>query len=263
MKRLKHVIVAAALAAAGQAAALDWRDSPEVGALFRAQGVEGTFVLYDAAAERYVGHDRERAERRLVPASTFKIPHTLIGLSVGAVRDVDEVLPYGGRPQWIKQWEQDMSLREAIRVSNVPIYQELARRIGLERMRAQLAALDYGNGETGGVVDRFWLEGPLRISALEQVRFLCRLARGQLPFPERAQTAVREIVRLEQGDGWTLYGKTGWAMDVQPQTGWWVGWVEKGARPYCFALNMDMKNAEDAARRMELGRASLRALGAL
>ena len=84
MKRLKHVIVAAALAAAGQAAALDWRDSPEVGALFRAQGVEGTFVLYDAAAERYVGHDRERAERRLVPASTFKIPHTLIGLSVGA-----------------------------------------------------------------------------------------------------------------------------------------------------------------------------------
>ena len=33
-----------------------------------------------------------------------------------------------------------MSLRDAIKASNVPVYQELARRIGLERMRANVRA---------------------------------------------------------------------------------------------------------------------------
>jgi len=260
---MKKALSALLLLSAGHANAVHWQDSPAVAELFRDAQVRGTFVLYDPAAQRYIGHDHARAGQRFVPASTFKIPNSLIGLSAGAVRDVDEVLPYGGTPQRVKQWEQDMGLRDAIRVSNVPVYQELARRIGLERMREQVDRLDYGNREIGAVVDRFWLVGPLKISAVEQVRFLCRLARGQLPFPEQAQAAVREIVRLEQGEGWTLYGKTGWAMDEQPAIGWWVGWVEKGAQPYCFALNMDMHRTEDAGKRVALGKASLRALGVL
>jgi hypothetical protein len=142
-------------ACTSMAQAYDWRHSPEVAKLFAAANLHGTFVLYDAGADQFTGYNRERAERRYIPASTFKIPNSLIGLSVGAVHDVDEVLPYGGQPQRFKEWEQDMGLRTAIRVSNVPVYQELARRIGLERMRANIAKLDYGNGEIGDVVDRF------------------------------------------------------------------------------------------------------------
>ena len=79
--------------------------------------------------------DEARAKKRFTPASTFKIANSLIGLDVSAVKSVDEVLPYGGKPQRIKEWERDMGLREAIKMSNVAIYQELARRIGIERMR--------------------------------------------------------------------------------------------------------------------------------
>jgi beta-lactamase class D len=269
----RYLIALFILSFACRAAAIEWEARGELGKLFADAGVQGTFVLYDVAAERFVGHDRARAETRFIPASTFKLVNSLIGLSVGAVADVDSVLPYGGGPQPYKNWERDMGLREAIRVSNVPIYRELARRVGLLRMRENLARIGYGNDNIGAVVDRFWLDGPLRISAVEQARFLAALARGSLPFPAEVQAQAREIALLEQGDGWTLYGKTGWADSYDPDLGWWVGWVVtssdldqldgSGLRIHAFALNIDMPQSTDAAKRQALGKACLRALGIL
>ncbi|MDR1079597.1 MAG: class D beta-lactamase [Deltaproteobacteria bacterium] len=239
-----------------------WQDKPEIGRLFEKAGAVGTFVVFDCKAGRLTGHDRIRAETRFLPASTFKIPNSLIGLSAGAVADVDEPLPYGGRPQMMKAWEKDMGLREAIRISNVPIYQELARRIGLERMRSELQRLNYGNGDVGSQVDSFWLEGPLGISAAEQVSFLSRLAKGELPLPREAQAAVREILLLESGPGWSLYAKTGAALRDGCGIGWWVGWLEKGDEVYPFAINLDIRNLDaDGPKRTALPRAALKLLG--
>ncbi len=244
--------------------AASWQESREIGKIFENAGLRGTFVLYDVASQTYIGHDQTRANKRFVPASTFKIPNALIGLSVGAVKSVEEPIPYTGPAEpFIKSWARDMGLREAITLSNVPIYQELARRIGLERMREQVAALDYGNKEIGTVVDTFWLKGPLMISAVEQVLFLARLAQGALPLPAAMQQSVRDIVLLEQGPDWRLYGKTGWENAPGPGVGWWVGWVKKEGRVYAFALNLDMQNASDGSRRLEMGKASLKLLGIL
>ena len=247
----------------GQAQALEWRDSPALAQVFAQAGVPGTFVLYDVERDLLLGHDRTRAQTRYVPASTFKIAHSLIGLTTGAVTSVDEVFVYDGKPRFLKSWERDMGLREAIKLSNVPVYQELARRIGLARMREQLAPLGFGNGQVGEVVDQFWLRGPLAISAVEQTQFLARLAQGRLPLSPAIQAQVRQISQLEQGDGWALYGKTGWVTSVKPGIGWWVGWLERDGRLYSFALNMPMEDLADASKRIELGKASLRALGLL
>src|SRR5690606_11029929 len=240
--------------------ATDWEESAKVAALFAAADVGGTFVLYDVAAQRVIGHDQARAETRFVPASTYKIPNTLIGLTVGAVANVDKILPYGGAPQPFETWSRDMSLREAIALSNVPIYQDLARRIGIERMRENLGRIGYGNNEIGSVVDRFWLDGPLRISAVEQVQFLARLAQDQLPFSPALQRNVRDIVMIESTADWKLYAKTGWQNAPDPGVGWWVGWIEKDRRIYAFALNVDIDEPADAAKRIDLGKAALKAL---
>lgn len=242
--------------------ALEWKDSAELEAMFADAGIRGTFVLYDSKEDVLIGNNKPRAYRRFIPASTFKIPNTLIGLTVGAVKDVDEVLPYGGGPQFLKQWEQDMSLRDAIVISNVPIYRELARRIGLERMRSNVAQIDYGNNEIGDVVDLFWLKGPLEISPVEQTLFLNGLARGQLPFPGEAQEAVREITLIEEGDGWELHAKTGRAA-MDPDIGWWVGWIAKGNDVYAFALNIEIQNPDEVDKRIPLGRMALKRLGIL
>lgn len=241
-----------------------WQEAPEIGELFREAGVRGTFVVYDEERDLLTGFDEARARERFVPASTFKIPNTLIGLSAGSVASVDEVLPYGGGPQFLKAWEQDMSLRDAIVVSNVPVYRELARRTGLETMRASVRKLNYGNAEIGDRVDRFWLEGPLRVSAVEQAFFLNDLARGRLPFPAQAQADTREITLLESGPGWELHGKTGLLMDGDvegdPAIGWWVGWVVKDGRVHAFALNLAVRRPDDKDRRVPLGKSALKAL---
>jgi beta-lactamase class D len=187
----------------------------------------------------------------------------LIGLSTGAVKSVDTVFPYDGKSYWMKSWEKDMDLREAFKLSAVPIYQEIARRVGLERMQAEVTKLNYGNADIGTKVDQFWLEGPLKISAVEQTQFLAKLAQKKLPFSTKVQEEVHDIARIDQGNDWVLYGKTGWTgkgTKTKPGTGWWVGWVKKGDRLYSVALNIDMSVMEAAPKRLELIRASLKEL---
>ena len=148
-------------------------------------------------------------------------------------------------------------------LSNVPIFQELARRIGLERMHQAVVRLGYGNEQIGRRVDQFWLRGPLAISAVEQTLFLNRLARASLPFPQDAQRAVADITVVERGDGWVLHAKTGWQNGPGAGVGWWVGWVEKGPKVYPFALNLDLRDRVDADLRPKLGREALRLAGVL
>lgn len=249
-----------AVTAAG-AGATEIVERPDLASVFRKIGVSGTFVLFDVAEDRITVFNRARAECRLVPASTFKVANSLIALETGVVADEEEIIPYGGKPQPVKSWQRDMSMRDAIKISNVPVYQELARRIGIERYRHWLAELEYGNGQVGGNVETFWLRGPLAISAVEQSRFLARLAAGKLPASADNQARVRSILRLEDGDGWVLYGKSGWALTKPQGLGWWVGWVEHEGRLFTFALNIDMNRLVDAPKRMTLGKALLAELG--
>jgi beta-lactamase class D len=235
-----------------------------VAALFRKAGVEGTFVLLDERRGELRGSNRARAEQRFSPASTFKVANALIGLSLGAVTSVDTLIPYSGDPNpFMREWLQPMGLRGAMKVSNVPLYQELARRIGLVRMRTAIERLHYGNERIGNDVTSFWLRGPLAISAVEQTRFLSGLAHQNLPFPRRAQQQVAAITRVDAGPGWSLHAKTGWQNAPGAGVGWWVGWVQRGDQITPFALNIAMAGAADAPKREQLGRASLRALDIL
>ncbi len=240
-----------------------WREAPGLAGLFQQKSAEGTFILYDPQKRLFIVYNKERSLTPFLPASTFKIANTLIGLDCQAVSSVDETLPYGGQPQPVKAWERDMSLREAIKISNVPVYQELARRIGLERMAAGLRKLSYGNMDPGQSVDTFWLRGPLKISAVQQTLFLARLGKRELPVSSKIQQSVAGITLLDKGPDWELHGKTGWSVGSAPNIGWWVGWIKKEGKIYSFALNIDIANPEDIERREAIGRECLAALGLL
>ncbi|HEX6196979.1 MAG TPA: class D beta-lactamase [Jiangellaceae bacterium] len=235
--------------------------------VFEEARVVGTFVVYDPDSDSSIVVNADRAEERMVPASTFKVAHSLIALETGAAEDVDEVIPYeGGESRFPDEWEQDMSMREALPESNLLIYQVIAARIGLDRMREHVELLEYGNAEIGDVIDEFWLFGPLEISAREQVRFLSRLATGELPVAEENQEHVRDITLVEERDDCRLHAKTGWAFDLEPQRGWWVGWVACGAAPghpgqvvatsqvRAFALNIDIEQDDQADLREPIAR---------
>ncbi|MGW2162124.1 class D beta-lactamase [Nonomuraea sp. NPDC001699] len=231
--------------------------------VFDTAGVRGTFALLDVSSKTTTVVDRRRAETPMVPASSFKVPHALVALETGVVKSPDEVIPWDGTPQPYPEWEKDMTMREAVRISNAAAFQVIARRIGLTRERQWLHRLGYGNQQTGTVVDRFWLDGPLKISAVEQTRFMERLAALRLPASRANQRAVQDLILMEKKNGYTLYAKSGWQNAPNPGTGWWTGWVERGGRVYTFALNMDIAKDADAAKRATLARQLLYRLNVL
>jgi beta-lactamase class D len=244
--------------------AFSWEEDPRISKLFNDAHIKGTFVLYDLSADKIIVFNQTRAKTRYIPASTFKIANSLIGLSTGVVNNVDEVLPYKGPSKpFITAWAHDMGLRKAIAISNVPIYQELARRIGKTRMQKGVTNLHYGNETIGNSIDTFWLDGPLKISALEQTKFLTKLVQNKLPLSKDIQKNVQEIILLEQEKEWKLYGKTGWQNAPNKGIGWFVGWLEKKGNIYVFALNIDIKQSSDAIQRIKLTKASLQLMGLL
>ncbi|MFI7688783.1 class D beta-lactamase [Nonomuraea sp. NPDC049655] len=232
-------------------------------AVFDTAGVRGTFALLDVSSEKTTVVDRRRAETPMVPASSFKVPHALVALETGVVKSPDEVIPWDGTPQPFPEWEKDMTMREAVRISNAAAFQVIARRIGLARERQWLHRLGYGNRQTGSVVDRFWLDGPLEISAVEQTRFMARLAALRLPAKRENQRTVHDLILQEKKNGYALYAKSGWQNAPGPGTGWWTGWVEHRGRVYTFALNMDIAKDGDAAKRATLARELLHRLNVL
>lgn len=229
---------------------------------FSSRGVTGCFVVHDVSADRIHWWNRDRAKRKFRPASTFKIPNALIGVETGAVKDIDEIIPWGGTKELRRIWEHDMNLREAMKVSNVAVFHTVSKRVGLANMRKYLNHFGYGNEKTGDDIDcRFWLEGPLEISAWDQVVFLRKLATDQLPIRPETTLAVREILVFRELENCRIFAKTGWVGPADPQIGWWVGWVQRGTDVYPFALNIDIHEDKDAEHRIPIGLDSLATLG--
>jgi beta-lactamase class D len=205
---------------------------------FDARGMRGTFVLLEPAYDRYLVFNEARAKQDFLPASTFKIANALIGLEVGSITDENEVFHWDGRPKPIAAWERDHTLDSGMRASTIWMFQEIARRTGRERMKEWLDRLDYGNRDIAGGIDLFWLQGTLRVSAMEQVDFLRKLSEGELPMSQRSQRLVRHALVIEKTPAYTLYAKTGTANSAKNPVSWWVGWVERKGRPVAyFAMN--------------------------
>ena len=120
-------------------------------------GTVGTFVGYKVDDYLIVASDKVRSGEAKLPASTFKIPNSVIALETGVVADPDkDIFKWDGVTRSIEAWNKDHTLRSAIAVSAVPVYQEIARRIGAERMQKYLDLLDYGNRDIGDGIDQFW-----------------------------------------------------------------------------------------------------------
>lgn len=254
---------AALLACCSQAAlaAPALQEKTEWARFFADDKVQGSIVVIDARgpAEATYVHNPARAAQRYSPASTFKIPHSLFALDAGLLRDEFQRIPWDGVKRQLAAWNADQDLRSAMRNSTLWVYEGFARELGSAREAAYLRKIGYGNALATGE-QPFWVEGDLAISALEQVAFLQRLYRNQLPLQVEHQRLVKDVMINEAGADWILRAKTGWT----GQIGWWVGWVEWPAGPVFFAMNMDTPNRmADLPMRQAITREILRSINAL
>ena len=233
---------------------------------FADEDTVGSFVGYKVDDYLIIASDKNRSGEPMLPASTFKIPNSVIALETGVVEDPDkEVFKWDGVVRSIEGWNQDHTLRTAIAASAVPAYQEIARRIGAERMQKYVDLFDYGNRDIGGGIDQFWLTGNLRIDPVQQVDFVDRLRRGVLPVGKRSQEQVRDILTVTKVGDAVIRGKTGLlgAEVGKPSLGWLVGWAEKGSAITVFALNMDCREPRHIAGRLKVAQQCLTDIGAI
>lgn len=240
----------------------EYAERPEWGEVFRAHNAEGTIAILDARDGKHSGYvfNGERAGKRFIPASTYKIPHALIALDTGVVKDEFQVFPWDGTKRMVDAWNQDQDLRSSMRNSAVWVYQQFAEKIPENQAADYLHKMQYGNADPTGGKDGYWLDGNLAISALEQIAFLKRLHRNELPIRLEHQRLVKDILVVEAGRDWILRAKTGW----DGKLGWWVGWVEWPSGPVFFALNIDTPHRmEDLPKRESITRDILKSLQAL
>ncbi len=221
------------------------RLAPEVEPYF--QGARGAFVLFDQNKNETIRYNPTRCAERFLPASTFKIMNSLIGLETGVIPDENTLFKWDGTRYPFPAWNQDQTLKTAIRDSVVWYYQELARRVGKDRMQYYVSAAKYGNQDISGSIDTFWLEGGLRISADEQVEILKQLYANQLPFSQRTMDIVKSILVLEKGDTYQLSGKTGTQQRLAPTVGWFVGYIETEVNVVYFATNYESTDPNQPA----------------
>lgn len=199
----------------------------EWGKYFQAEGIkDGCFILRDQTHETIHYYNKERCTRRFLPASTFKIFNSLVALETDVAPDDEMVIKWDGVVRSNPDWNKDMNMREAFKVSNVAYYQEIARRIGAQRMQHYLDTVKYGNMKMDKI-DQFWLDTSLQITADEQVGFIKKLYFNELPFSERAQRIVRSMMLQEDSSNYKLYYKTGTGVQGSDMIYWIVGFIER------------------------------------
>ena len=217
---------------------------------FDSSNVDGCFALYDNANGQFSVYNLSRyKDSAYLPASTFKIMNSLIGIETGRIVNEKMMIKWDGivrkhdNGDTIKEWNKDLTMAEAFKVSCVPYYQEVARRIGRDTMQQWLDSVKYGNKKIGNRVDSFWLDNSLKITPDEQLGLVKKLYFNQLGFQKRTQDIVKKVMLQEDNANYKLYYKTGLGYKENGNSiGWMVGWIEENHHPYFFVLNIEGKH---------------------
>ena len=208
---------------------------------------KGCFALKDNGTGKFTIYNLGRyRDSSYLPASTFKIVNSLIGLQTGRISNDSMVIKWDGIKRMREEWNKDLTMYEAFRVSSVNYYQEVARRIGKDTLQFWLDSLKYGaktyqeKVTIKTAVDSFWLDNSLKVTPDQQLGLVEKLFFDQLPFFKSYQEVVKRAMLFENNTNYRLAYKTGWGFDEKGNNiGWIIGWIEENNHPYFFVLNLE------------------------
>ena len=223
------------------------KQDKSLGKYFTDNKVNGCFAIMDNGSGAFTVYNLGRyRDSSYLPASTFKIINSLIGLQTGKITSDSMVIKWDGVERSISDWNKDLTMYEAFRVSALPYYQEVARRIGKDTMQQWLDSLKYGAKTDNekivikSAVDSFWLDNSIKVTPDQQLGIVKRLYFDQLPFFKTYQEMVKRAMIFENNNKYQLAYKTGWGFDEKGNAiGWVVGWIVENNHPYFFVLNLE------------------------
>jgi beta-lactamase class D/beta-lactamase class D OXA-1 len=208
-------------------------------------GRDGCFELYDMGTKKLVArYNPAQCGRRYSPASTFKVPLSLMAFDAGVLKNERSGFKWDGRKTARPEWNHDQTAESWMRLSVVWFSQRLTPILGMRRVRDYLAKFHYGNQDFSGGITKAWLQSSLQISPDEQLRFWDRFWREELPVSKHAFDMTKRITLIGRSrSGWTLNGKTGSAAvtdqrgRVLETQGWFVGHVGRRNRQFVFVTH--------------------------
>jgi beta-lactamase class D len=218
---------------------------------FDSAGVTGCFGLFDNGQGNFIIYNLPRFKDSVyLPASTFKIINSLIGIETGRINNEnmlikwDSVVRYYPGGDTAAAWNKDLTMKEAFKVSAVPYFQEIARRIGRDSMQRWLDTLGFGQRYGRFIIknnlDTFWLDNSLKVTADEELGLVKKLYFDQLPFFKGTHQKVRALMKQEDNANYTLSYKSGWGFTENGHAlGWLSGWIEENKHPYFFVLQVE------------------------
>jgi len=225
--------------------------------------LEENFLLINGVTDEVITELGPNIDKQMSPCSTFKIPLSLMGYDTSVLED--ETNPiwdfHEGYDDWLVSWRSPQTPLSWMKYSCVWYSKVLSFKLGLGKIQNYLASIDYGNQDVSGglaepgPLDPFWINSSLKISPREQVNFIQKMIRAQLPiFTNAIQMTKAILFKEELPEGWKLFGKTGWSGsdiakdDKTLEHGWFVGWIEKDHSFYAFAylirdkkINLDQR----------------------
>lgn len=233
--------------------------------------VTGCFGILDNGTGNFTVYNLSRyRDSAYLPASTFKIVNALIGLQTGKITSDSMIIKWDGIQRPVAAWNHDLNMYQAFRVSAVPYFQEVARRIGKDTMQFWLDSLHYGSGKKDTAfkittaIDTFWLDNTLKITPDENLGLVKKLYFNELPFFKLYQQKVKNAMLMEENANYSLAYKTGLARTKKDHPlGWVTGWIEENRHPYFFVLNIesDDPQADIASARLKILKTILQELG--
>lgn len=228
-------------------------------------GLNGAAVIYDAVENRYTIYNRELAQTRRSPCSTFKIVSSLTALENGIIEPEMSVRTWSGEIFWNENWNRDLDFEEAFHTSCVWYFREIIDEMGKEMIQKTLDELCYGNCDVSDWEGRlntnnnnraltgFWIESSLEISPKEQAEVMERIFGSNSVYSEKTRKELKDVMLVpeESGDGTFIYGKTGMGKaEGIVVDAWFTGFVERaeGNLYYCVYLGrtdgMNVSSAE-------------------
>ncbi|MCW8931254.1 MAG: class D beta-lactamase [Gammaproteobacteria bacterium] len=229
----------------------------DIAKLYQSHGITGSLMIQSLDGEHEYQYNSNMNDKGYIPASTFKIPNTLIALEEGVIKDQNSLIKWDNVKRDYDAWNKDQTLKTAFSVSCVWCYQKFSRKIGEKKYKDYLSRFDYGNGKTGEDISTFWLEGDLRMSVRQQIIFLKKVYKQKLPIKKSSYETLKAIMLSEETPTYRMWSKTGWA----GKDGWFVGYIEIDKKIWFFANHIEIHSKDDLALRKKLTLEAFKLLG--
>lgn len=208
---------------------------------------DGCFLISDLKTGKIISeYNSKRCQERFSPCSSFKIAAALMAFEKRVLKDENQVIKWDGVKRERVELNQDQTPYTWMSNSAIWVTSWIMPQLGKDVIQGFLETFSYGNKDFSGPRKEPWQTSSLKISAHEQLAFISKLWKGELPLAKDTIERTKKIILVKKlGKNSELYGKTGTGcleetacMDhPDKMIGWFIGVLKNGEAEYAFAAN--------------------------